>query len=68
MEITLEIEDSEAFSILKTLKNIRGIKIKNIEQSKEKYLDELVHAYKETNMAEEGKIKLKKFEDLINEI
>jgi len=68
MQVTLEIKDDNAFSILETLKSIKGIKIKNIEQSNEKYLTDLANAYKETELAEKGKIKLKKFEDLIDEI
>ncbi len=53
---------------METLKSIKGIKIKNIEQSNEKYLSELANAFKETELAEKGHINLKKFEDLINEI
>ncbi|KQM66388.1 hypothetical protein ASE74_08260 [Pedobacter sp. Leaf216] len=68
MQVTLEIKDDNAFSILETLKNIKGIKIKNIEQSNDEYLNDLANAYKETELAEQGKIKLKRFEDLINEI
>ncbi len=68
MQVTLEIRDDNALSILETLKSIKGIKIKNIEQSNEKYLSELANAFKETELAEKGHINLKKFEDLINEI
>jgi hypothetical protein len=68
MQVTLEITDDNALSILETLKSIKGIRIKNIEQSNEKYLNDLANAFKETELAEKGKIKLKRFEDLINEI
>ncbi|MFW0715641.1 hypothetical protein [Pedobacter sp. N23S346] len=68
MQVTLEIKDDDALSILETLKSIKGIRIKNIDQSNEKYLTDLANAFKETELAEKGKIKLKRFEDLINEI
>ena len=68
MEITLEIKRDDAFSILETLKSIKGVKIKNIEQLKENYLKDLSNAYHETELAEKGKLKLKRFEDLVDEI
>lgn len=68
MEITLEIKSEEAFSILETLKSMKGVKIKNIDQLKEKYLSDLSDAFQETELAEQGKLKLKRFEDLIDEI
>ncbi|MFD2285679.1 hypothetical protein GJU39_08790 [Pedobacter petrophilus] len=68
MEITLEIPNDEVFSILETLKRIKGIRIKNIDQVKETYLMELSGAYKETELSEKGQIKLKRFEDLVDEI
>ncbi|MBC6111070.1 hypothetical protein ACFOG5_18505 [Pedobacter fastidiosus] len=68
MEVTLEIKGENAFSILETLKSIKGVKIKNIDQLKEQYLNELANAYKETELAEKGKLNLKRFEDLVDEI
>lgn len=68
MQVTLEIKDDKAISILETLKSIKGIRIKNVGLSKEKHLNELAAAYNETELAEKGKVKLKSFEDLINEI
>lgn len=68
MEVTLEIKGENAFSILETLKSIKGVKIKNIDQLKEQYLNELANAYKETELAEKGKLSLKRFEDLVDEI
>lgn len=61
MEITLEIKRDDAFSISETLKNIKGVKIKNIDQLKEHYLKDLSNAYRETELAEKGKLKLKRF-------
>ncbi|QPH37774.1 hypothetical protein [Pedobacter endophyticus] len=68
MEIILEIKDDEAFSILEKLKNIKGIRISNTEELKAKYLNDLAAAYRETELAEQGKLKLKRFEDLVDEI
>ncbi|RNL55106.1 hypothetical protein [Pedobacter jejuensis] len=68
MEVTLEIKDDKAISILETLRTMKGIKIKNFSKTKDKYLNDLAQAYKESELAEKGKLKLKSFEDLINEI
>lgn len=47
---------------------MKGVKIKNIDQFKEKYLSDLSDAFQDTELAEQGKLKLKRFEDLIDEI
>ena len=61
MEVTLEIKGEKALSILETLKRIKGITVKKIDKSKGKQLSDLAKAYQETQLAEDGKIKLKPF-------
>ena len=68
MQVTLEINGDKASSILDVLKSIRGVTIKSVEQSNEEYLKDLKEAYIQTEQAEEGKIKLKSFDELIDEI
>ncbi|TDG37976.1 hypothetical protein EZJ43_02480 [Pedobacter changchengzhani] len=68
MEVTLEIKGEKALSILETLKSIRGITVKKIDKSKEIQLTDLAKAYQETQLAEDGKIKLKTFDQLIDEV
>jgi len=68
MEITLEIKSDAAFSIIEKLKSIKGVKIKNVEQLKENYLKDLSNAYQETELAEKGKLKLKRFDEILDDI
>ena len=71
MQVTLEIKGDKAFSILDVLKSMKGVKVKSVEpemQSKEAYLLDLKGAVDEVNLAKAGKVKLKTFDDLINEI
>ncbi|MBE9603212.1 hypothetical protein [Pedobacter sp. MC2016-24] len=68
MQVTLEIKGDKAFSILEVLKSMKGVKVKSVDQSKEEYLKLLSDAYKQTELAEEGKLKLKSFDDLIGEL
>ncbi|WP_316832586.1 hypothetical protein [Pedobacter aquatilis] len=68
MEVTLEIKEDKALSILETLKSMKGVTIKSIDKLKEKQLKDLAKAFQETQLAEEGKIKLKTFNELIDEL
>ena len=71
MQVTLEIKGDKAFSILDVLKSMKGVKVKSVEpelQSKEEYLLDLKGAVDEINLAKAGKVKLKTFDELLNEI
>jgi hypothetical protein len=68
MQVTLEIKGDKAFSILEVLKSMKGVKVKSVDQSKDEYLKSLSHAYKQTELAEQGKLQLKSFDELINEL
>ena len=71
MQVTLEIKGDKAFSILDVLKSMKGVKVKSVEpemQSKEEYLLDLKGAVDEVNLAKAGKVKLKTFDELLNEI
>lgn len=50
---------------------MKGVKVKSVEpemQLKERYLLDLRGTVDEVNLAKAGKVKLKTFDDLINEI
>ena len=71
MQVTFEIKGDKAFSILDVLKSMKGVKVKSVEvelQSKEEYLLDLKGAVDEVMLAKAGKVKLKTFDELINEI
>lgn len=69
MQVTLDIKEDKASFILATLKSIRGVKITSIKGDKaSSYLKEFADAYKQTELAEQGKIKLKTFDDLLDEL
>lgn len=71
MQVTLELKGDKAMSILDVLKSIKGVTIKSVEpevKSKSVYLKELKEAVEEVNQAKVGKVKLKTFEELLNEI
>ncbi len=67
MRVTLEIEGSQTASILEVLKNIKGVTIKSVDQNSA-YLNELKNAYNETQLDNEGKISLKSFNELLDEV
>lgn len=68
MKVVLEIKGDKAISILEVLKRIKGITIKSVDDKKAAYLTDLKDAYHETELDEEGKIFLKSFDDLIDEL
>ena len=68
MQVTLDIKSDKAPFIIETLKSIKGVKITSITEDKTIYLEEFADAYKQTELAEQGQITLKTFEELLNEL
>lgn len=68
MRVTLEIEGAQTASILEVLKNIKGVTIKSIDKQNSAYLNELKNAYNETQLDKEGKISLKSFNELLDDV
>ena len=71
MLITLEINSESASSILDTLKRIKGVKVTSIDtetRPKEEILEGIRQAVSDVKLAQEGKKKLKTFDELIGEL
>lgn len=69
MEVLLEIEDKKATEVLSALKTLKYTKIKTIKnKSKAKFVKDLKASIKEVNLAKQGKIKLKSFDDFLDEL
>jgi hypothetical protein len=69
MEVLLEIEDKRASEVLSALRTLKYTKIKTVKsKGKEKILKDLKASVKEINLAKEGKIQLKSFDEFLNEL
>jgi hypothetical protein len=68
MIVKLEIKNEIADSLLKVLKQVKGVTIKSLNDKKIAHLLELREAYHQTELAEKGEIELKTFDELINEL
>jgi len=69
MEVVLEIEDKKATEVLSQLKALKYTRIKTVKTiSKERILKDLKQSVKEVNLAKEGKMKLKSFDEFLNEL
>jgi len=53
---------------MELIKNLNFVKVKEISQSKTKFLKDFEKAVEEVNLAREGKIKLKSADELLNEL
>jgi len=68
MQVLLEINEDKALSILEVLKNIKGVTVKSVNKSRDKYIAEFKEAFLQTEQDEKGEIKLKSFDELIDEL
>lgn len=68
MRVTLEIKGEQTASILEVLRNIKGVTIKSIDEQNSAYFNELKNAYNETQLDKEGKVSLKSFNELLDEV
>lgn len=73
--ITIELRNKKAIALLEDLEDLNIIKIlgkdiipKNWPAKKKKQAADFLAAYKEAKLAEQGKIKLKTLDELINEL
>ena len=67
MKLLLDIPDKKADFIFELFKSLH-IKAKPISDYKSKVLEDLKQAANEIRLAKQGKIKLKSFDDFLNEI
>jgi len=68
MKVLLDIKDNKADFVMELLQNFSFVKTEPISASKARFLKEFKQALNEVNLAEEGKIKLKSAEELIDEL
>ena len=71
--LTIEIKDNKARRLLKTLEEVKLISIipdskKSLSPKKKKQAKDFLSALKQAKLAEEGKIKLKTAQSLIDEL
>lgn len=70
MQVTLEINEKRAMAILEAIKRIKGVEVKAVEPTSAdgSYAQEFREAFRQTELAEQGKLKLKTFDELIGEL
>lgn len=68
MKVLLEIKDSEANTIMKRIRKMRGVKAKTIAPTKAQFLAELSQAVRELNLVLKGKKKARPAKNLLDEI
>lgn len=68
MKILLEIQDNKVSFFMELLKNFRFIKAKPITSENAKLLEEIEEAVKNMNLVNEGKLKARPVEELLNEL
>ena len=68
MKVVLDIKDSKVEFVLELLRQFPFVKTETISPNKAKFLSELKGAVEEVVLANQGKIKLKSAEELLNEL
>jgi hypothetical protein len=70
MKVILDIKDNRSSFFLELLKSLDYVNILKEVKGKEKSksINNLIEAFNEVKLHEEGKIKLKKAKDLLNEL
>jgi len=68
MKVLLDIKDEKADFVMEVLHNFSFVKTHPISDNKSKLMKELRESIQEVNLAKQGKIKLKSFDEFLNEI
>ncbi len=68
MKVLLDIKDEKAAFVMEVLGNFPYVKAKPITMPKAKFLADLRESMREVKLAKEGKIKLKTFDEFLNEL
>ncbi|MFA9213535.1 MAG: hypothetical protein ACEQSR_06770 [Candidatus Methylacidiphilales bacterium] len=68
MKLILDVKDAKVPFVMELLKNFSFIKAKPISPYKAEVLENLNEAVTELNLVSEGKLKVRKAEDLFNEL
>ncbi|MDB5131382.1 MAG: hypothetical protein JWR02_1131 [Mucilaginibacter sp.] len=68
MKVLLDIKDNKADFVMELLQNFSFVKAEPLTKSKARFLKEFKQAVDEVNLAEQGKVKLKTAEQLLDEL
>lgn len=68
MKLLLDIPDHKANFILELIKSFKFVKSTTVTPAKATEIINMIEAIEEVKLAKQGKIKLKKAEDLLNEL
>ena len=68
MKVLLDIKDNKADFVMELLQNFSFVKVEKISKSKAHFLNEFKEAIDEVNLAQQGKVKLKTAEQLLDEL
>ncbi|AEI48834.1 hypothetical protein [Runella slithyformis] len=68
MKLLLDIPDHKANFMLELIKSFRFVKSKTITSAKAQEISSMIDAIEEVKLAKQGKVKLKKADDLLNEL
>ena len=69
MKITVEIEDKKVPAFMEVMKGLKYVKTKTLKQlKKEEVLQGLKESVEEVKLHKQGKIKLKSFDEFLNEL
>ena len=68
MKVLLDIKDNKADFVMELLQNFTFVKTETISPAKARFLKEFKRSIDEVNLAEQGKIKLRSAEELIDEL
>ena len=68
MTVLLEIKDNKANFFMELLKNFSFVKAKPFNPEKERILNDLREAVEEVKLHKQGKIKMKSFDEFLNEL
>jgi hypothetical protein len=68
MKVLLDIKDDKADFVMELLENFNFVKTELISPSKARFLEEFKQTIEEVNLAEQGKLKVKSAEQLIDEL
>jgi hypothetical protein len=68
MKLLLDIPDHKANFMLELIKSFRFVKSQTITPAKAQEISTMIEAIEEVKLAKQGKVKLEKAEDLLNEL
>jgi len=68
MRLIVDIKDNKAAFFMELIKNFSFVKTKKVESNKQKILNDLRESVKQVKLHKQGKIKLKSFDEFLDEL